>query len=173
MDTLIEFAKLLVPAGAVLYGMYLVVKSFVQKELNQAALEIRAKNQEVTMPIRLQAYERICLLLERIAPNNLVLRLRENTFSAQEFHQVLVNEVREEFNHNVSQQIYISDQGWDLVRNAKEEIIATINQAAQGLPEGAKSLDLAKQIFDQMMKKPVDPCNQALAQIKKEIRTLF
>jgi len=173
MDTLIEFAKLLVPAGAVLYGMYLVVKSFVQKELNQAALEIRAKNQEVTMPIRLQAYERICLLLERIAPNNLVLRLNENTFSAQEFHQVLVNEVREEFNHNVSQQIYVSEQAWDMVRNAKEEIIATINQAAQSLPENAKSLDLAKQIFEQMMKKPVDPSNQALAQIKKEIRTLF
>lgn len=173
MDTVIEFAKLLIPAGAVLYGMYLVVKSFVQKELNQVALEIKAKNQEVTMPIRLQAYERVCLLLERIAPNNLVLRLRENAYSAQEFHQVLINEIREEFNHNVSQQIYISNQAWDLVRKAKEEIVATINQAAQGLPEGATSLDLAKQIFEHMMKKSADPTNQALTQIKQEIRTLF
>lgn len=173
MDTVIEFAKLLIPAGAVLYGMYLVVKSFVQKELNQAAIEIRSKNQQISLPMRLQAYERICLFLERIAPNNLVLRLRDNAFSAAEFHHVLVNEIREEFNHNLSQQIYISDQSWDLVKNAKEEIISLINQSAQGLSDQSKSLDLAKNIFDGLLKKQIDPTNHALLLIKREVRTLF
>lgn len=173
MDTIIEFAKLLIPAGAVLYGMYLVVKSFVQKELNQAALEIRSKNHEIALPIRLQAYERVCLFLERTTPNNLILRLRENAATAKEFHQVLVNEIREEYNHNLSQQIYISDQGWDLIKNAKEETIAIINQSAQGLPEQATNIDLAKQIFDRLMKKQTDPTTHALLQIKQEVRTLF
>jgi len=73
MTTLLEFAKLLIPAAAVLYGMYLVVKSFVQKELDKAEIDIRSKNTAVILPLRLQAYERISLLLERIAPNNLSL----------------------------------------------------------------------------------------------------
>ena len=173
METVIEFAKLLIPAGAVLYGMYLVVKSFVQKELNQATIDLRAQNQEITMPMRLQAYERICLFLERITPNNLVLRLRDNAHNAREFQHVLVNEIREEYNHNLSQQIYISDQAWELVKNAKEEIIAVINQSGQGLPEQATSLDLAKKIFDNMLKKGTDPTTYSLLQIKKEARTLF
>ncbi|MDH3711049.1 MAG: hypothetical protein OER04_14240 [Cyclobacteriaceae bacterium] len=173
MDILIEFAKLLIPAGAVLYGMYLVVKSFVQKELNQAAIELRSQNHEIALPMRLQAYERICLFLERIAPNNLVLRLRDNAHSAREFQHVLVNHIREEYNHNLSQQIYISDQAWELVKNAKEEVIAAINQSAQGLPEQANSLDLAKRIFDGMMQKGLEPTTHALLQIKQEVRTLF
>ena len=173
METVIEFAKLLIPAGAVLYGMYLVVKSFVQKELNQATIDLRSKNQEITMPMRLQAYERICLFLERITPNNLVLRLRDNAYNAREFQQVLVNDIREEYNHNLSQQIYTSDQAWELVKNAKEEIIAVINQSGQGLPEQATSLDLAKRVFDTMLKKGNDPTTYALLQIKKEARTLF
>ncbi len=173
MDTVLEFAKLLIPAAAVLYGMYLVVKSFVQKELNQAALELRGKNHEIALPIRLQAYERISLFLERTALNNLVIRLKENTFSAKEFQLVLVNEIREEYNHNMSQQIYISDQAWELVKNVKEETIACINQAGQGLPEDAKSVDLVKQIFEALMKKQTDPATHALLQIKQEVRTLF
>ncbi len=173
MDTVIEFAKLLIPAGAVLYGMYLVVKSFVQKELNQAAIEIRSKNHEVALPMRLQAYERICLFLERIAPNNLVIRLNDSKYSATQFQQVMVQEIREEYNHNLSQQIYISDQAWDLVKNAKEEVIATINQGSQGLPKEAKSLDLARKVFDLMMQKQSDPVTHALVQIKQEVRTLF
>ena len=89
MDTLLEFAKLLIPAGAVLYGMYLVVKSFVQKELDKAEIEVKSNNAEVILPLRLQAYERISLFLERISPNNLVIRIRDNSFSAGQFHHAL------------------------------------------------------------------------------------
>jgi DNA-binding Xre family transcriptional regulator len=173
MDIILEFAKLLIPAGAVLYGMFLVVKSFIQKELDKATVEVRAKNTEVVLPLRLQAYERICLFLERIAPNNLVIRVRDNSFNAGQFHHALIHEIREEYNHNLSQQIYISNNAWNLVKNAKEEIITVVNQAAEGLAADAKSLDLAKRIFEKMLDKPADPSVVALSQIKEEVRSLY
>ena len=173
MDIIVEFAKLLIPAGAVLYGMFLVVKSFIQKELDKAQVEIKSKNTEVVLPLRLQAYERICLFLERIAPNNLVIRVRDNSFNAGQFQHALIHEIREEYNHNLSQQIYISNNAWNLVKNAKEEIIAVINQSAEGLASDAKSLDLAKRIFEKMLDKQVDPSVVALTQIKEEVRSLY
>ena len=173
MDVFFEFLKLLVPAAVVLYGMFLVVKSFIQKELDASKLEIKSKHTEVILPMRLQAYERICLFLERIAPNNLVVRVRDNSFNAAQFHHALVNDIREEYNHNLSQQIYVSDNAWHMVKKAKEEIIAVVNQSADGLAADAKSLDLAKRIFEKMLDKQADPTLIALRQIKEEVRALY
>jgi uncharacterized protein YjaZ len=173
MDTLLEFAKLLIPAAAVLYGMYLVVKSFVQKELDKSRIEIKSKNAELTLPMRLKAYERLSLFLERITPNNLVIRVRDNSYTALQFQQALLNDIREEFNHNLSQQIYVSNNAWNLVKSAKEEIISVVNQSSKDLNADANSLMLAKKIFDKMMERKSDPTAVALAQIKEEARSLF
>ncbi len=173
MEVLLEFAKLLIPAAAVLYGMYLVVKSFVQKELDKSRIEIKSKNTEVTLPLRLKAYERLSLFLERITPNNLIIRVRDNSFTAPQFQQALLNEIREEFNHNLSQQIYVSDNAWNLVKNAKEEVIALVNKSSKDLNPDQNSLVLAKRIFDTLMERKVDPTAVALSQIKEEVRSLF
>jgi len=173
MSAILELAKLIIPAAIVLYGMYLVVKSFVQKELDKGKLEIKASNAEVILPLRLKAYERISLFLERIAPTNLVVRVRDNSFTAGQFHQALISDIREEFNHNLSQQIYISDEAWNLVKSAKEEIISVVNQSAEGLSAEAKSIELAKKIFEKMMERKTDPTALALSQIRNEVRTIF
>lgn len=173
MDVLLEFAKLLIPAAAVLYGMYLVVKSFIQKELDKSLVDVKTKNAEVILPMRLQAYERISLFLERLSPNNLVIRVRDNSFSAVQFHQALVQDIREEYNHNLSQQIYVSENAWNLVKGAKEEIISVINQCAEGLPPDTNSLELAKRIFEKILERKADPTTVALSQIKEEVRTLY
>jgi len=173
MDVLLEFAKLLIPAAAVLYGMYLVVKSFIQKELDKGLVDVKTKNAEIILPMRLQAYERISLFLERLSPNNLVIRVRDNSFSAVQFHQALIQDIREEYNHNLSQQIYVSDNAWNLVKGAKEEIISVINQSAEGLSPDTKSLELAKRIFEKILERKADPTAAALSQIKEEVRTLY
>lgn len=173
MEILAELAKLIIPAAIVLYGMYLTVKSFTQKELEKSILELKMKNRDTILPIRLQAYERICLFLERISPNNLILRLNDATFNAKQLQQVLLGEVRNEFNHNLSQQVYMTDNGWELVKNAKEEIIEVINKAGEAVPENAKGVELARQIFEQMTEKEQDPIAIALTKIKNEIRQAF
>ena len=105
MDALIEYGKILLPASIVLYGVYLMVRSFINKEIELKRLEVRSRSIETILPNRLQAYERICLFLERISPPNLLLRLNNPIYSARELHKILLDEIRNEYNHNVSQQM--------------------------------------------------------------------
>ncbi len=173
MEILADLAKIIIPAAIVLYGMYLTVKSFTTKELERSMVDLKMKNRDIILPIRLQAYERITLFLERISPNNLVMRLNDASFNAKQFQHILISEIRNEYNHNLSQQVYMTDNAWKLVVDVKEEIIAIINQAGHSLPEDAKSLDLAKKIFSLMAEKEIDPVSTALSEIKNEIRQVF
>lgn len=173
MDALIEFGKILIPASVVLYAAFLLVRSFIQKDIDLKKLEIRGRSIETVLPNRLHAYERMTLFLERMSPQNLLVRLNTGSVPAKEFQQVLLAEVRNEYNHNVSQQVYISEEVWELIKNAKEDLIVNINDAAGELGEGASSLDLSKKIFEKNMQKSVDPLAHALSELKREIQRIF
>lgn len=173
MDALIDFGKILIPASVVLYAVYLMVRSFIQKELELKRLEVRSRAIETVLPNRLHAYERMTLFLERMSPQNLLVRLNTGTMPAREFHQLLLAEVRNEYNHNVSQQVYISEDVWELIKNAKEDLIVTINDSASELAQEATSLDLAKKIFEKTIQKTVDPLAHALSELKREIQRTF
>lgn len=173
MDPLIEFGKILLPASVVLYAAFLVMRSFIQKDLDLKKLEIRGKAIETVLPNRLHAYERMTLFLERMAPQNLLVRLNTGSIPAKDFHQVLLAEVRNEYNHNVSQQVYISEEVWELIKSAKEELIVNINDAASEMGEQSSSLDLSKKIFEKTMGKAVDPLAHALAELKREVHRIF
>ncbi|MGK7394872.1 MAG: hypothetical protein ACNS62_09875 [Candidatus Cyclobacteriaceae bacterium M3_2C_046] len=173
MEIVVEFAKLLIPAGLVLYAMYLSIQSFLKKELENKLVDVKVKSGEIILPNRLQAYERIALFLERIMPENLILRLNDASYSAPKLQQILIHEIREEFNHNLSQQIYMSDEVWQLIKNTVEEYISLINQSANELKQDAKGIDLAKNIFHKMSEQEFNRINYALAQLKEEIQQLF
>lgn len=173
MDAFVEFIKILVPASIVLYASYLLVRSFLHKEIELKKLEIRGRSIETVLPSRLQAYERMTLFLERMAPQNLLVRLNTDATSAREFHQLLLSEIRNEYNHNVSQQVYMSEQVWDLIKNAKEDLIVLINNAASEMTADSTSLDLAKKIFEHAVNKPIDPLAHALSEMKQEIQRTF
>ena len=173
MEPFFDLAKVLLPAGVFLYGMYLLVRSFINRDIELRRLEVRGRAIETILPNRLQAYERVCLLLERISPQNMLLRLNTPGMPAREFHRMLLEEIRNEYNHNVSQQVYMSEDAWNLVKNAKEDLIILINEAAQSMTEEATSIDLAKQIFQLSMDKKIDPMGHALSEVKKEIQQTF
>ena len=173
MDAIVDLAKVLLPAGLFLYGMYMLVRSFINRDIDVRKLEVRSRAIETILPNRLQAYERMCLFLERIAPQNMLLRLNQPGISAHEFHRMLLDEIRSEYNHNVSQQIYMSENVWNMVKNAKEDLVIQINEASSQLGPEATSLDLAKKIFEMAMNKQVDPMGHALSELKKEIQQIF
>lgn len=173
MEAVIEYGKLLIPAILVLYAMYLTVKSFLNKELEKTMLEIRGNSIETVLPNRLQAYERMCLFLERITPDNLVSRLSNGQYTAQEFQYIILNEIREEYNHNVSQQVYMSDEVWTLIKNAKEELVATVNNASSKMVDGATNTDLSKQLLEDSVSKETDLIALALHEVKNEIRQVY
>jgi len=173
MDALLEILKIILPATAVLYAMYLTINAFLNKDFEKRLLEIKLKQTEQILPIRLQAYERVCMLLERISPNNLIIRVNENEFNSGFFHQKLLFEIREEFNHNLSQQVYISEEAWQLVKGAVQEINKVINTAAQQVDPESSSIELAKAVFEIMMAQEQDPIQAALLPVKAEIQKLF
>ncbi|MBS0000116.1 MAG: hypothetical protein KFF73_14140 [Cyclobacteriaceae bacterium] len=173
MEIIIEFGKLLIPALLVLYAMYLTVKTVLDKEIAGKEVDLRIKNQEMILPLRLQAYERLTLLLERISPNNILVRLSNPNYTAGEFQRLIVKEIRDEFNHNLSQQIYISEESWTLVNKAVEDTISMINQSGSSLKEDAKAMDLTKAVFGEILQNELDSISVALSHLKKEISQFY
>lgn len=173
MEALIEFGKILIPASVVLYAVFLTVRSMIAKEIEMKKLEVRGRSLETILPARLQAYERITLFLERIAPQNLLMRLSDANYSARDFQKLLLDEIRNEYNHNVSQQVYMSEVVWDMVKNAKEDLILMINDAASQMTNESRSIDLSRKIFEIALDKKVDPMGHALSELKKEIQQTF
>ena len=173
MEIIIEFGKLLIPALLVLYAMYLTVKTMLEKEKTGKELDLKIKTYETLLPLRIQAYERLTLLLERISPNNILVRLSNPKFTASEFQRLIVREIRDEFNHNLSQQIYISEESWTLVNKAVEDTISLINQTGSGLNEDAKAMDLTKAVFGEILQNDSDSISIALSQLKKEISQYY
>jgi tRNA isopentenyl-2-thiomethyl-A-37 hydroxylase MiaE len=173
MDVLLDFIKIVLPAGIILYAMYLTIRAFLNKQMEEKWLEMKQKNQETLLPVRIQAYERMCLFLERISPGNLILRLNVGGYTTKDLQQALLQEIREEFNHNVAQQIYMSNEAWAAITNAKEDVIMLINQSAEQLSADDSGLALAKKIFETMAERKVDIIDYALKLIKEEVRSLF
>ncbi|MCR9253024.1 MAG: hypothetical protein NXI20_21610 [bacterium] len=173
MEVFIDLLKITLPAIIAVYGIYLVVRSFVAKELNKVSIEAQYKSKDITIPIRLQAYERICLFLERISPNNLIPRLNSPNITARELQTILLRDIREEFSHNLSQQLYMSNESWNAVKMAMEQTISLINESAGELEGEATNMDLVRIIFDKVMKLPENATEDALIFVKEEIRSIF
>jgi hypothetical protein len=173
MEVFSDFVKIIFPAAAVLFAMYLTVKAFLAKDFEKKIIELRTKNTSLVLPVRLQAYERVCLLLERISPHNLILRVNNPAFNAIQLQQKLLMEIREEFNHNLSQQVYMSNEAWTYTKNAMEEIVTIINTAGQQVEKEAQGLELAKAIFELLIQRNEDPSARALRFVKDEIRQVF
>lgn len=170
MEIISDLVKILLPAGAVLYAMYLTLRSVLQRDIAQKALDMKARKMEFVMPLKLQAYERMCLFLERIAPDNLLLRVNDGGFNAATLQQLALAEIRNEFNHNLSQQIYMTDKAWDAVKQSMETLNVLIRSAGSQVAPTDRSVELARKVFDQWTEFKQNPIDQALTIIKAELR---
>ena len=173
MNVLGDLIKLLVPAALVLYGMYLTVKLLLEREAARHQNEVKQRYSETVIPIRLQAYERIILLLERISPNNLLLRLGNTADSSLELQQLLLRDIRDEYNHNLSQQVYMSQAIWEQVQGAMNEVTTLINQASGDIRPDAPAIELSKRIFERIIQRDRQPTAEAIRAVKDEIQTMF
>lgn len=173
MDLFAQMLMYLVPSVIVFLTAYLILKSFMDKEYKSKLADIRMNNQNTITPIRLQACERIVLFCERIAINSLVMRVHRNGMSARLLHTELLSTIRNEYEHNISQQIYVSKAVWDAVKNAKEETIKAINISASKVADDATGLDLCTVILDLSTKVEKLPTDYAIEVVKAEIRQLF
>jgi hypothetical protein len=173
MDTFLEILKLVLPASLVLYGMYLAIKVMVSKSLLTKELELKQKSLEITLPVRMQAFERMALLLERISTDNLLVRLNKQGMTAGVLHYAILEEVRNEFNHNVAQQVYINKELWSIIVTAKEDLITKVNATFQEIDPEATSLEYAKKLLELTMATDISPIDHALSSIKDEMSKYY
>lgn len=174
MDVFLEILKLILPAGIVFLTTFFTIKNFLENDQKKSEFELRKNNQATITPLKLQAYERIVIFLERINPNMLVVRVNKHGMTAHQLHLELVKAIKSEYEHNLSQQIYMSYGAWELVKNSKEEIIKLVNISATKVPHESPGNDLAMTILNVVanLNKKL-PNDIAIEFIKKEISQNF
>ncbi|MGC4036256.1 MAG: hypothetical protein QM764_09855 [Chitinophagaceae bacterium] len=107
-------------------------------------------------PLQLQAYERIAMLAERIAIPNLISRVGQQVqLSTREMQLLLLENIKQEYEYNASQQIYVTQPVWDAVKNLKDQNMLIINQMAATLPEDARGIDLNRRLLEFCMNQPI------------------
>ena len=172
----IVFVVSILAAFALAGGLfYMLAKRYFDQQqklqLLQAKLDERRETLKVVTPIRLQAYERMALFLERIAPNSLVLRCYQPGMDLKLLQGVMTKNIRDEWEHNLSQQVYLSEDTWLHIREAKEEMINLVNASAVTLTDTTDPTRLAANIFASAAQR--SPVDEALEVLHKELRELY
>ncbi|MBQ4215478.1 MAG: hypothetical protein II663_04305 [Bacteroidales bacterium] len=144
------------------------MKSFWENENKKREAEQKIENAKITIPLRIQAYERLVLLLERIKPESMLLRVTTPQMTAGLLHQELLITVRAEFEHNLSQQIYVSQESWTAVKLAKDNLVRLINEEASKVAAGAPATALSEAILTTYVNQPNNPIQNALSILKKD-----
>ena len=176
----LQIIVLLLPSLVVLGIVYFMMQGFIesmekmfQEEHRRRKDETKTANHGLVAPLKIQAYERMILFLERIAPSNLVMRIHHSGITAHELHAELIQALRAEFEHNLSQQVYLSIGAWEMIKTAKEETAKIINISAEKTAASATGLDLGQNIISissQLKKLPTDV---AIEFLKKEFAEKF
>ncbi|HEX4888501.1 MAG TPA: hypothetical protein VFV37_10690 [Luteibaculaceae bacterium] len=169
----IAFVVGLIPAGIVTVVCLNIIRGFLDDSVKKEAIEIKKEASRTTLPLRIQAYERLVIFLERIRINSLVMRVHRSGMDAEFFQAELLKTIRSEFEHNVSQQLYVSDSAWQLVVFAKEETIQILNIASRTATEGTGATDFSRILFDINSKLEHQPVDEAIKFIRKEMRKFF
>ena len=173
MQDIIEILKYTIPSIVVFLTAVVMIRYYFKSFMRDRDRDLLLQDRKKTLPMRLQAYERLAQILERITVDSLVVREQNDDFTVRDFHKHLLAIVRAEYEHNLTQQIYISGDAWNVVRNAKEGTIKMINRAAMQVDPDSRALELSKKIIEIQMEVETSPTNVALEFLRKEARMLL
>lgn len=173
MDILLQILKFTIPAILVLIAAYMILHSMLKKDQAIRRTEIIMNNQKIITPSRLQAYERVVLFMERISPDSLIVRVRQTNMTSRQLQTALLTTIRKEYEHNLSQQIYMSPEAWESVRNTKESIIRLINVAAYRVKDDAPAIKLSTAIIEMNKEVEESPVEKGVRFVKKEVNNFM
>ncbi|RZK60057.1 MAG: hypothetical protein EOO91_02865 [Pedobacter sp.] len=152
---------------------YFLLKNDIQNYFRFKTLEANKDSHNSLFPLRLQAYERLIIFTERINPSNLLVRLHQQGIGIKELQAIILNDIKSEYQHNITQQLYLDSVSWNVVRKLKDDTIAMINNVVQGLPETATGIDLSKKVLQHMSGIGENPYDLTIDHLKKYIHKLF
>lgn len=173
METFLEILKYTLPALIVFFTAFFSLRQMINNERNTKKTELVLNNQKLMLPIRVQAYERMVLFLERISPQSMVLRVQKMEMSNQELQNTLLKTIRKEFEYNIAHQLYVSNKAWEMVKQAKENLTKEINQTALQVKSTGHSIQYSKLLLEKMLNNEKDPTRKAIQYLKSEMNELF
>ncbi len=170
----LDLLKYIVPSIITFLTAYVVLKLYLTGQKDQKDLEVRAAHYKDALPIRLGAYERLTILLERISPTNLLQRVNKPGMTALDLQKSLIASIRMEFEHNLSQQIYVSPETWMMIVQVKEELVGIINKVSTDTPQTATGKDLSRAIIEYFINnEQISPTQKALDTLKSEVKKIY
>lgn len=173
MEVMLEILKYTVPAVVVFLTAWVMIRTWSRNEDQRRKKEFNMHLTDEILPVRLQAYERIILLLERISPESMILRISRSDFTARQFQQELLSNITSEYEHNLAQQTYVSTEAWEMVKGAKNQVINLINGTATEVKPDASGPTLGKLILERLAELKNPPSQAAIDFLKQEVKTLF
>jgi hypothetical protein len=173
MNTLLEIIKVTVPSLVVFATVYFLFKKFFDGQIALAQIKRATKKTHEALPLKLQAYERLMLYSERIKIQNLSLRLNIKDGKAPDLANAMMVAIQKEYEHNLAQQIYVSNQLWKIINMAKNQTIGIISEAKERLGADAHANNLIEECGEIIAKLGTDPLEQAKAAIKEEVSVIL
>jgi hypothetical protein len=173
LAVILEIIKVTVPALIVFLTVYNLLKIYLDKQHQLKVLEFNQSKHSSTIPLRFQAYERLSLFCERIAIPSLLLRLREEGQEAKTLRISMLLTIQQEFEHNITQQVYVSDQLWQIIKIARDDTVNIINGIAEHIDPTASAKEFAMVLLKYVDSQEVSALDKALTAIKKEASLLM
>ena len=171
--------SILLTIVVLIFGFWIIQHSQFRNEEKKRQYELKRESQKTISPIRMRAYERLALLLERTKPEHMLMELRQKEPAALtewtigQLQQYLLQTIRAEFDHNQSQQVYVSDEVWDLIINARDQTAAFVISMAAQLPKNATTQTYATTLMTAFNSNGVTPTDKALEELKNEAKDLM
>lgn len=161
-------------AGLIVFAIvFLVLKPRFDLMNKIQLLELKRSLNAQSFPLKLQAYERLVLFIERMNPEHLLLRLGSPGLSARDLHALAINDIKSEYHHNVTQQVYVSTRAWNTLKQVKNDTVSLLNNALNDLPDDASGLDLSRLILIHLSKIENSPYEISVGLIKKDLEEIF
>lgn len=170
----VDFLQLffyLLPALIVGLVSYYFFSLHIENENKRRNFMIRRENQKTSLPLRLQAYERMTLFLERISPGSLLLRVKPTNNDKYVYENLLIKTIEQEFEHNLTQQIYMTEQCWNAIKASKNATISVIRKS--NMSEKVDSPNKLREVILTDLLDHSTPSEAGLAFIKNEVENLW
>lgn len=168
---IIELLSYTLPAVVTGVVAYYFFNLHTKNEEGRRRYLLHKEAQKNALPLRLQAYERMTLYMERINPTKLLIRIAPLSQDKNDYENLIITQIEQEFEHNLSQQIYMSDECWTIIITAKNATIQMIRKA--NMSDRVDSADKLREVLLNDLMEKQSPSNAALAYIKNEVGQLW
>ena len=173
LEVLLEIIKIAVPGLIVFLTAYYLLGQQLQQQRQAQQMELVKGQKKASFPVRLQAYERLSLFCERIAIPSLLLRLRTDDSTNSSLCVAMLLAIQQEFEHNITQQLYVSEKLWEIVKMARDETVSVINGIYENVDPQGPGKELAGTLFKYLQMQEGNALDVALAAIRKEAGLLL